>query len=128
MSTCHVRNVSHGTRLALRRGRPGEIYFLTDGEPVPFRDFITRLILTQGVDPGDRTAPMWLADALAAISETAWRILPLKGEPPLTRTAMNLFFREVTVNDAKARRELGYRPVVSVDEGLRELLEPENRA
>jgi nucleoside-diphosphate-sugar epimerase len=71
---------------------------------------------------------MWLADALAAISETAWRILPLKGEPPLTRTGMNLFFREVTVNDAKARRELGYRPVVSVDEGLRELLEPANRA
>jgi len=80
------------------------------------------------VDPGDRTAPMWLADAFAAISETAWRILPLEGEPPLTRTAMNLFFREVTVSDAKARRELGYRPVVSVDEGLRELLEPANRA
>jgi len=122
MSTCHVRNVSHGTRLAMRRGRPGEVYFLTDGAPVPFRDFITRLIRTQGVDPGNRTAPMWLADAFAAISETAWRILPLKGEPPLTRTAMNLFFREVTVSDAKARRELGYRPVVSVDEGLQELL------
>lgn len=124
MSTCHVRNVSHGTRLAMRRGRPGEIYFLTDGAPVPFRDFITRLIRTQGVDPGDRTAPMWVADALAAIGEAAWRILPLEGEPPLTRTALNLFFREVTVNDAKARRELGYRPVVSVDEGLEEMQSP----
>ena len=45
------------------------------------------------------------------------------GEPPLTRTAMNLFFREVTVSDAKARSELGYRPVVTVEQGLAELAE-----
>ena len=114
-STCHVRNVSHGTRLALRSGRPGEVYFLTDGEPVVFRDFIARLIRTQGVEPGERAAPLWLADTLAALGETAWRVLPLRGAPPLTRTAMNLFFREVTVSDAKARRELGYRPVIGVE-------------
>jgi nucleoside-diphosphate-sugar epimerase len=64
---------------------------------------------------------MWLAAALAALGETAWSLLPLKGEPPMTRTALNLFFSEVTVSDAKARQQLGYRPVISVDEGLREL-------
>lgn len=121
MSTCHVRNVSLGVRLALQRGRPGEVYFLTDGEPVRFRSFVSRLIETQGVKPGGRHAPLWLADALAAASETLWRHLPLRGEPPLTRTAVNLFFREVTVNDAKARRELGYQPVVGIEDGLREL-------
>jgi len=121
MSTCHVRNVSLGVRLALERGRPGQVYFLTDGEPVPFRSFVTRLIQTQGVTPGERNAPLWLADALAVICEAAWRGLPLKGEPPLTRTALNLFFRQVTVSDAKARRELGYAPVVSVEQGLQEL-------
>lgn len=121
MSTCHIRNVSAGIRAALQRGRGGEVYFLTDGAPVVFREFITALIRSQGVDPGGRTAPLWLADALAAVSETLWRVLRLKGEPPITRTAVNLFFREVTVNDAKARNELGYRPVVSVEEGLQEL-------
>ncbi|HSW12593.1 MAG TPA: NAD-dependent epimerase/dehydratase family protein [Solimonas sp.] len=120
-STCHVRNVSLGVRLALQKGRGGEVYFLTDGAPVAFRDFIGRLIRTQGVEPGERNAPLWLADALAAICETTWALLPLKGEPPLTRTALNLFFRQVTISDAKARRELGYQPVVSVEEGLREL-------
>lgn len=120
-STCHIRNVSAGIRAALQRGRGGEVYFLTDGAPVVFREFITALIRSQGVDPGGRTAPLWLADALAAVSEAIWRVLRLKGEPPITRTAVNLFFREVTVNDAKARNELGYRPVISVDEGLQEL-------
>lgn len=121
MSTCHVRNVSHGIRLALAHGRGGAVYFLTDGEPVVFRDFIGRLIRTQGVEPGEREAPMWVADALAALGELAWRVLPLKGEPPLTRTAVNLFFREVTVVDARARGELGYRPVVGIEQGLLEL-------
>jgi nucleoside-diphosphate-sugar epimerase len=39
----------------------------------------------------------------------------------LTRTAVNLMFMEVTVNDAKARRELGYTSHVSIDQGLAEL-------
>jgi nucleoside-diphosphate-sugar epimerase len=117
-STCNVRNVSHGVMLAAQFGRGGEIYFLTDGEPVPFRPFISRLVQTQGVDAGGRSVPLWIADVVAVTCEALWRMLRLKGEPPLIRTAVNLFFRQVTVNDAKARRELGYRPVVSIDEGL----------
>jgi nucleoside-diphosphate-sugar epimerase len=123
MSTCHVRNVSHGIRLALRRGRAGQVYFLTDGDPVHFRQFIGALIRTQNVEPGERSAPLWIAEALAAASERIWRALNLKGEPPITRTAVNLFFREVTVSDAKARRELDYRPEVGIEQGLRELRE-----
>ena len=117
-STCHVRNVCHGTLLAMQRGRGGEVYFLTDGEPVICRDFISRLVQTQGVEAGRRSLPLWVADATAAASEAAWRLFGLKGEPPLTRTAVNLMFREVTVSDRKAREELGYRPVVSIEEGL----------
>jgi nucleoside-diphosphate-sugar epimerase len=120
-SICHVRNVTHGTLLAAQRGHGGQIYFLTDGEPVEFRDFISRLVQTRGVTPPTRTAPLWVADLVAAASELAFTLLPLKGAPQLTRTAVNLMFREVTVSDRKAREELGYRPIVSVDEGLEEL-------
>jgi nucleoside-diphosphate-sugar epimerase len=123
MSTCHVRNVSHGTLLAAQAGRGGEIYFLTDGEPVVFRDFVSRMVKTRNVTAPDRTAPMWVADLSAAMSEIAWRIFRLSGSPPLTRTAVNLMFREVTVNDRKARADIGYMPVVSIDAGLAELQE-----
>ena len=120
-STCHVRNVCAGLLLAAEKGRGGEIYFLTDGEPLEFRDFVTRMVRTQGVEPPAREAPLWLGDALARVTEWLWQEFPIGGQPPLTRTALQLFFREVTVSDAKARSELGYRPLVSVEQGLAEL-------
>ena len=121
MSTCNIRNASQGTILAAQYGRGGEVYFLCDGAPVAFRPFISALVETQGVQAGGMQLPLWVADAGAALCESAWTILRLKGEPPLTRTSVNLFFRQVTVNGDKARRELGYVPVVSVEEGLQEL-------
>jgi nucleoside-diphosphate-sugar epimerase len=64
---------------------------------------------------------MWLVNAIAAGGEFAWTTFSLRGRPLLTRTAVNLMFMEVTVNDAKARRELGYTSHVSIDQGLAEL-------
>jgi nucleoside-diphosphate-sugar epimerase len=120
-STCHVRNLAEGALLAAERGNGGEVYFLTDGAPVDFRDFVARMAATQGVVPPGRTAPMWVARVMADAGEAIWAGLKLKGRPPLTRTAVNLLFTEVTVNDAKARAELGYRSHVSIDEGLADM-------
>jgi nucleoside-diphosphate-sugar epimerase len=113
-STCHVDNVCEGVLLAAERGKPGEIYFLTDGEPVEFRAFMTKLLAAYGVDAGTRRVPRWLARAVAAL--TAWM-----KEPPVTKTAVALVGVEVTVDDAKARRELGYTAATSREAGLVEL-------
>jgi len=121
ISTCHICNVVEGTLLALARGRGGEIYFLTDGAPVQFRDFVTKLVATQNVQAPARVMPMWVLNGLAAVGEAAWTTLGLPGRPPMTRTAVNLLFQEVTVIDRKARTELGYTSHVSIDQGLAEL-------
>jgi len=121
-STCHVRNVCEGMLLAAERGRGGEIYFLTDGAPVEFRSFITAMAATQGADPGERVAPRWLIYAFAAGSEFAWRAFKLKGRPMVSRTAVILTGEQVTVNDAKARRELGYASLVTREAGLAEMV------
>jgi nucleoside-diphosphate-sugar epimerase len=117
-STAHVDNVCAGLLAAAERGRGGEIYFITDGEPVQLRAFLTALLATRGVTPGRRSIPRWLGGLIATASEWIWRILPLPGEPPLTRATFNLIGGEVTVRDEKARRELGYAPVISREEGL----------
>jgi nucleoside-diphosphate-sugar epimerase len=113
-STCHVANVVAGMLAAAERGSGGETYFLTDGEPIEFREFLTALLATQGVDIGDRGIPKWLAKTAATL--TAW--LP---RPPVTKTELALIAHEVTVDDSKARRELGYAPVITRAAGLTEL-------
>jgi nucleoside-diphosphate-sugar epimerase len=95
-----------------------------DGEPVVFRDFVTRLIETQGVTPPDRSLPAPLANAVATVGETAWRLLPLPGRPPLTRLAVWLSAVETTIDITRARTELGYAPVRTIDDGLEELRQP----
>jgi len=123
-SSCHVRNVCEGTLLAAEKGSPGGIYFLTDGPPVEFRSFVTELLATQHVVPGGRSLPGWLARALGATAEQLWTWFPLPGSPPLSRAAVRLIGQEVTVDDTRARRELGYVGRVSREEGLRELVLP----
>lgn len=120
-STCHVVNCVEGTLLAAEKGRGGEAYFLTDGEPVVFRDFVTALLKTQGVDPGTRSVPFGVAAVLATVGDLAWGTLGLPGRPPLTRAELLLVGREVTVSDEKARTELGYEGRMTRDAGLREM-------
>src|SRR5207253_1174176 len=48
-STTHVDNTVEGLMLGATRGQPGNVYFVTDGEPVVFREFVSRLLATQGV-------------------------------------------------------------------------------
>ncbi|MGH8886520.1 MAG: NAD-dependent epimerase/dehydratase family protein [Egibacteraceae bacterium] len=120
-STAHVENVVEGLMLAARVGRPGRTYFVTDGDPVVFRDFIEQLVATQGIEIPDRSIPPRLARALAATAESLWSVLPLQGSPPLTRTAVWLSSLEVTIDIARAVAELGYQPVKTVPEGLAEL-------
>jgi nucleoside-diphosphate-sugar epimerase len=120
-STTYVDNAVEGLVLAADRGRPGEAYFVTDGEPVEFREFVTRLLGSRGVQAPTRTMPRPAASATAVGLEGLWRALRLKGSPPLTRTAVWLSSLEMTIKIDKAREELGYRPVVSIEEGLERL-------
>lgn len=120
-STCHVDNVVEGIGLALERGRGGHAYFLTDGEPTEFRAFITALLATQGIAAPTASMPRPVAKLLAHALEGTWRAFDLTGEPPLTRTVVFLMGEEVTVSDAKARRELGYTGGMSRERGLDEM-------
>lgn len=120
-STCHVENVCEGMLKAAERGRPGEVYFLTDGEPIEFRPFIEALLRTQGIQPPTRSLPRWAVHGTAIASDFLWRTLKLRGRPPLPHASFHLIGEEVTVLDDKARRELGYVGEVSRAQGLEEM-------
>ncbi len=120
-STTHVLNTVEGLVLAAERGVPGQVYFVTDGEPVVFHEFVSELLATQGVDAPSRSVPDRLARAVASAGEALWGVLPLPGQPPLTRFAYWVSSQECTIKIDKAREQLGYAPVQTVAGGLAEL-------
>ena len=120
-ATTHVDNTVEGLVLGATRGRPGGVYFVTDGGDVVFRDFVTEMVGTQGVEPPKGELPAGVARAVAAAAETAWRVLPLKGRPPITRFAVWVASQECTIDISRARDELGYAPVKTREDGLAEL-------
>ncbi len=120
-STTHIDNLVRAVILALENGRGGQAYFVTDGPVTDFRTFVTRLMAAHGVPMPERSLPSWVARPVAAAIEGAWRLLGLRSKPPLTRHAVDLLCCDCTLRDDKARAELGYAPVRTVEQGLTEL-------
>ena len=108
---------------ALSPGSPaaGRAYFISQGEPVDLWQFVGRLLHTAGAPPVRRRVPRWLALAAAGGVEGAYRITGRAAAPPLTRFLVREISSSHWFDIGAARRDLGYRPPVSIDEGLRRL-------
>lgn len=124
-SATHVANACRGIDLALRKGRSGEVYFITDGEPVAFRSLVTRILETQGVATPDKEVPSWVVRSIACIGEGLAKLSGGRIKPPVTRQDLATMAVEVTLDISKARRDLGYTPQISLEEGLAELACPQ---
>src|SRR5438309_798976 len=111
-ATTHVANTVEGLVLGAERGRPGNAYFVTDGSAVVFREFVSAMLATQGVEAPEGTVPLPVARAAARAGEALWRLLPLRGAPPVASFSVWASGPECTIDDSKAREQLGYRPAV----------------
>jgi nucleoside-diphosphate-sugar epimerase len=127
-STTHVRNAVEGVLAAADRGRGGRAYFVTDGAPLPFREFVTDLLATQGIVPHVGTVSGRVARAAAGGTGALWRALPLPGRPPVDLATVRAVGEECTLRDDAARRELGYESRVDRESGLAELRSEGTRA
>lgn len=120
-STTHIDNLVRAIELVLTKGRAGEAYFVLDDGVRTMKAMISGIAASEGIKLPDKAIPAWLADLVGGACEGVWRMFGLKSEPPLTRFSAMIMSRDCVLSDAKARRELGYAPVISVEDGLRAL-------
>ena len=120
-STTHIDNLVRGVELALSKGKGGEAYFITDEDVSSIKYFLSGLLDTQNVKPPTKSVPSYVLRPLARVVEGAWRLFGIKNEPPITRFAADMMSVNGTINIDKAKRELGYVPVINVEKGFREL-------
>lgn len=108
----------------LRRapGPGGRAYFITNGEPVVLWEWINGLLAALGEPPVAKRLPLGVATVLGACCEAAWRTLPLRGEPPMTRFVAAELAKDHWFDIAAARRDLGYAPRISMAAGTAELV------
>jgi len=96
----------------------GKAYFISNGEPWPMREVLNALLAATGAPPVHKTLSFRAAYRLGAVCEAAWQLLPLKGEPPLTRFLAEQLCTPHWYSMEPARRDFGYVPRVSMAEGL----------
>ncbi len=118
LTATHIDNLIHGIRLAIERGFPGEVYFITDRETHTIRTFLTRYARAAGVTLPQRSAPAWVVRPVAWMVESLWRVFRPGAAPPLSRFAAATLSCDVTVASDKAARHLGYSPVIGFEAGL----------
>ena len=121
--TC-VENVALAIRLAIEAPEAkGEVYNITNGEPRAFRDLLEESLTGLGYPIKYRKIPASLLAGIASSLEFLYKSLNLKGEPPLTRYTYYLLRYSQTLDISKAERELGYRPKISISEGIEQYVQ-----
>lgn len=121
--TC-VENVALAIRLALETPQAaGEVYNITNGEPRAFRGLIEETLRGLGYPIRYRKIPAPLVSAISSSLEFIYKSLKLKGEPALTRYTYYLLRYSQTLDISKAERDLGYRPKITISEGIEQYVQ-----
>ncbi|MBS0214111.1 MAG: NAD-dependent epimerase/dehydratase family protein [Proteobacteria bacterium] len=116
----HVDAFEH---LAIGAACAGKAYFISNGDPRTLRETINGLLAAVAAPPVKGAVPFGVAYAAGAMLEGAWRLLHLRGEPPMTRFLAEQLATAHWYDICAARRDFGYVPRVGFDEGLQRLRE-----
>lgn len=122
----YVANLVDAVLMAEERLGPGspvsgQAYFITNGEPMAFFDFVEKVLVELGYPPIKGKVPYWIAYAAAAIAEG---IDTLKGgtlnaESGLTRFAVRYMVTHHYYSIEKAYQDFGWQPRISLSEGIK---------
>jgi nucleoside-diphosphate-sugar epimerase len=110
---------------ALRPGAPcaGKAYFISQGEPVCLWPWLEGILSRIGLGPIRRRISHPTARRLGTFFEVFYGLLGVKSEPLLTRFLAGQLAKSHYFCIDAARRDLGYQPAVSTEEGAERLVE-----
>jgi nucleoside-diphosphate-sugar epimerase len=122
ISPSHVENVCNAImRAADKDDVSGEAFLVTDGRNITIGEFLKQMVAAAGLPPPKKSIPYPLAFALAAVVEKIHEFPFIKTPPSMSRHGVAIMGLDLTFSCEKARRMLGYRPAVSIDEGMERL-------
>jgi nucleoside-diphosphate-sugar epimerase len=128
IDSIYIDNAADAHLLGADRLQPqsvvaGRVYFLSQGEPLPLWDLVNRILAAAGLGPVTRSIPYPIAYIAGGTMEMLYGLMGWQQEPPMTRFLARELATAHWFDLSAAKRDLGYRPAVSIDEGLRRLAE-----
>jgi nucleoside-diphosphate-sugar epimerase len=126
VDTVYIDNAVDAHMLAADRLEPGapcagRPYFISNGDPWPMKEIINGILIAAGLPPEERSVPLKAALVAGAVFENLHKVFPKKEGPRMTRFVARNFSSAHWFDISAARRDLGYEPRISIDEGLARL-------
>lgn len=123
IDTIYIENAALAHLLALQAIQEkgpacGKTYFISNDEPLPQAEIISKMLSAAGMETEIKSVPPWLAKTAGTILQTAWKILRLKSEPPITKWSAEQLSTAHWYDISAAKQDLGYQPEISIQQGL----------
>lgn len=115
-SPVYVDDLVEGILLAAEKGRKGEVYHLAGGEILTVRDMVKEIAAACGGKLPRVYLPVIAARLAALFLEKLF--IPLRREPPLSRSKLSFFVHSKPLSIDKAKQDLGYAPEVDFRSGI----------
>ncbi|MEI8017324.1 MAG: NAD-dependent epimerase/dehydratase family protein [Schlesneria sp.] len=110
-------------RLEIGSNAAGKAYFISNGEPQPLWELINRLLACADVPPIKRRISASVAYTIGGVLETLYKLTGRTDEPRMTRFVARQLSTAHWFRLDAARRDLGYAPRITIEEGLQRLTE-----
>ena len=126
VDTIYVDNAAHAhlladSGLAHNPNLSGRIYFISQDAPIPLWEMINHILAAGGKPAVEKSISPALAYWMGGVCEGLYKIFGLKAEPPMTRFVAKELATAHWFNIEAAKNDLGYRPLISTEEGLKRL-------
>lgn len=119
----HVDDVAQAIHRAVLADEVSGVYHIAGPDPVRLWDMLSELLPRFGYRTPTRIVPIKRALRAARITESMWRNLHLRGEPPITVYKVAVLAFSQTLDTSRAKNHLGFEPTVSVQDGVASVLD-----
>ncbi|NBB93019.1 MAG: NAD-dependent epimerase/dehydratase family protein [Gammaproteobacteria bacterium] len=126
IDTVYIDNAAEAHLLALDNlagpaTAAGKAYFISNGEPMPVGEMLSKMLEAGGETPRLGSVSPRVAMVAATLVEWFWRATRRRSDPPLSRFVVEHLATAHWFDLSQARRDLGYEPAISIADGLRRM-------
>lgn len=115
----HVKNVALALRLCVKADHiSGEVFNITNDEPMEFKTIVEQTFTAIGEPIRYKHATFKKFYRVATILETVYKTFKINKEPPITKYTVCTLATSQTLDITKAKEKLGYKPIISIAEGI----------